>query len=67
MTETCTTVSLCPADQNISKIGSSGVFLPGITAKVRKQDGTYAKSGEQGELIVKGPSNALYYLDDEKA
>lgn len=67
MTETCTTVALLPATVKIAKVGSAGALMPGISARVVKEDGSLAHEGEQGELIVKGPSMALGYLNNEKA
>ncbi|KAG6817716.1 hypothetical protein H0H87_004507 [Tephrocybe sp. NHM501043] len=67
LTETCTTIGMLPMTQKIGTLGSAGQLLPGIVAKVVKEDGTLAKEGEQGELVVKGPSMALYYLNNEAA
>jgi len=61
LTETCTTVCFMQADRKFGTIGAVGELLPGITAKVVKSDGTLASDGEQGELVVKGPSMALGY------
>jgi acyl-coenzyme A synthetase/AMP-(fatty) acid ligase len=41
--------------------------MPGITARVVKMDGSLGKEGEQGELVVKGPSNALGYMGNIEA
>ncbi len=48
-------------------IGSAGRLLPGIKARVIKPDGTLAGDGEQGELLISGPSMASGYLDNEAA
>lgn len=56
-----------PPSQKIGTIGSSGVLIPGIVARVRKADGSLASEGEQGELVVKGPSMALGYFNNERA
>jgi len=67
MTETCTVVSLFPLSQRIGTLGSAGVFIPGLRARIVKPDGTLARPGEQGELYVTGPSMALGYHNNEKA
>lgn len=56
-----------PPSQNIGTIGSAGQVLPGIEMKVVKEDGELAGPGEPGELMVRGPSNALGYFKNEKA
>ena len=67
MTETCTTVSMWPITQKIGTLGSAGQLMPGNRARVVKEDGTFAKVGEQGELVVTGPSMALRYTNNEEA
>ncbi|KAG6832521.1 hypothetical protein H0H92_000150 [Tricholoma furcatifolium] len=67
LTETCTTVTMLPTTHKIGTLGSAGLLLPGIVARVVKQDGSLAREGEQGELVVKGPSMALGYLNNEAA
>lgn len=54
-------------DVRFGTAGSSGKLLPMITVRVVKPDGTLAARGELGELVVKGPNNALGYLNEEKA
>lgn len=67
MTESSTTISMWPEHQHIATIGSAGHLVPGMIARVLKQDGSFGKEGEQGELIVQGPSLALGYLNNEAA
>lgn len=67
MTETCTSVTFTRLDQKIGTLGSAGQLLPGQTARVLKPDGTFAGYNEPGELIVKGPSMALRYLNNAEA
>ncbi|KAJ2925595.1 hypothetical protein H1R20_g11496, partial [Candolleomyces eurysporus] len=67
MTETCTTISAFLADARIGRIGSAGRLLPGIVAKVVKPDGSLAKEGEEGELVIQGPSMSLRYLNNPTA
>ncbi|KAI0308291.1 amp dependent CoA ligase [Multifurca ochricompacta] len=66
LTETCTSVAMVPLTQKVGIIGSAGQLIPGVRARVLKQDGTPANIGEPGELVVKAPSLALRYLNDEK-
>jgi 4-coumarate--CoA ligase len=56
-----------PLDQRIGVLGSAGQLIPGICVRVVKEDGSLAKLGEAGELVVKGPSMALRYLNNEHA
>lgn len=67
LTETCTTVSWHQVDRKLGTIGGAGGLVPGIIAKVVKPDGTLASDGEQGELVVKGPSMALGYYENSAA
>ncbi|KZT08184.1 amp dependent CoA ligase [Laetiporus sulphureus 93-53] len=67
MTETSTTVSFPQVEQKICTPGSAGRLLPGITARVVKEDGSLAGYNESGELFVKGPAMALRYLNNEEA
>ncbi|KAF7347624.1 4-coumarate--CoA ligase-like 1 [Mycena venus] len=67
MTETCTTVSILGGSQKMGTVGSAGQILPGTIARVVRPDGTLCKEGEQGELVVTGPSMALGYLNNEAA
>ncbi|KAH9964248.1 phenylacetyl-CoA ligase [Russula dissimulans] len=67
MTETCTSISMAPSSQRIGTLGSAGQLIPGVRGRVVKEDGTLAKAGEPGELVVNTPSLALGYLDNKKA
>jgi 4-coumarate--CoA ligase len=67
MTETSTTITQFPITQHIGVFGSAGVLLPGFKARVEKPDGSLAKVGEVGELIVTGPTLALRYQNNEDA
>ncbi|KAJ7601054.1 phenylacetyl-CoA ligase [Mycena floridula] len=66
-TETCVVLSAWPADQKRGKSGSAGQLVPGVIARIVKEDGTLAGYDETGELQVHTPSAALCYYNDEKA
>ncbi|KDQ63356.1 hypothetical protein JAAARDRAFT_188937 [Jaapia argillacea MUCL 33604] len=67
LTETCVGVAIVPLSQKIGTLGSGGQLIPGIVARVLKPDGSLAKTGEPGELMVKSPSNASHYFKDDKS
>ncbi|KAI0314769.1 amp dependent CoA ligase [Amylostereum chailletii] len=67
MTETCTTVAMFPPSQKIGVHGSAGQLVPGCRARVVKPDGTLAKVGEIGELVITGPCMALGYANNAEA
>ncbi|KAH8992514.1 amp dependent CoA ligase [Lactarius akahatsu] len=67
MTETCTAISMAPLSQKVSTLGSAGQLISGTRVRVVKADGTLAKVGEPGELVVTGPSMALRYLNNGTA
>ncbi|PPQ93094.1 hypothetical protein CVT25_003126 [Psilocybe cyanescens] len=67
MTETCTSVTMWPITRKRGVSGSSGHLLPGIAARVVKQDGTLADYGEAGELFISTPSVALGYANNAEA
>jgi acyl-coenzyme A synthetase/AMP-(fatty) acid ligase len=58
---------MAPLSQKVGTFGSAGQLISGVRARVVKVDGTLAKAGEPGELVIKTPSSALRYLNDEKA
>lgn len=58
---------MCPLSQKVGTLGSIGQLISGVRARVVKEDGTLARAGEPGELVVKIPSSALRYRNDEKA
>ncbi|KAJ3574028.1 hypothetical protein NP233_g2050 [Leucocoprinus birnbaumii] len=67
LTEGTGSVCLAPPEVKDVTVGSSGRLLPGVKARVLKSDGTLAGEGEQGELMITGPSMASYYLDNPQA
>lgn len=50
-----------------SKPGSSGKVVPGYEVKVVGEDGSEVKTGEIGELLVKGDSLAPFYWNKHEA
>lgn len=58
---------MLPITQHIGTLGSGGQFLPGVVARVVKEDGSLGRFGEQGELHVTGPQMALRYMNNKEA
>lgn len=67
LTETCGAAAWVNIDQKTGTPGCAGTLLPGVEARVIKADGSEAGFNEPGELLVKMPSLALGYLNNEKA
>jgi 4-coumarate--CoA ligase len=67
LTETCTTVAIIPPHHTLGTIGSAGHLLSGVIARIIKPDGSLAKEGEQGELVVTGPSMPIGYFNNPTA
>lgn len=67
MTEMATAVTFLQLDQRVGTLGSGGVMLPGVVARVVRPDGSLAGLNELGELHVKTPSAALGYLGNPTA
>jgi acyl-CoA synthetase (AMP-forming)/AMP-acid ligase II len=45
----------------------TGILCPNLEARILREDGSDADYGEVGELIVRGPTNALGYWNNESA
>ncbi len=45
----------------------TGILLPYVEARIIHDDGSEADYGEVGELLLRGPTIALGYLNNEKA
>ena len=67
LSETCATVCIMAASGRNGVVGSAGQLIPGIVARVVREDGSLGGFGEQGELVVSGPAMAFGYLNNEKA
>lgn len=66
LTETCTVVCWTPA--NDIWLGSSGVLLPSVEARVVSPEGKEIVEYDQpGELLVRSPGVALGYLNNDAA
>lgn len=55
--------SVRPGDADERKTGTSGLALPGISAKVVGPDGAILPRGDTGELCLRGPGSMLGYGD----
>ncbi|EPQ60491.1 acetyl-CoA synthetase-like protein [Gloeophyllum trabeum ATCC 11539] len=67
LTETSTALCILPRGQKVGRSGAAGRLVPGTVARVVKPDGSLAKAGETGELVVSGPQVTLGYYKDDKA
>ena len=47
--------------------GMTGILCPSIEARILREDGSEADYNEIGELILRGPTLALGYWNNEKA
>jgi long-subunit acyl-CoA synthetase (AMP-forming) len=47
--------------------GMTGILSPNFEGRILREDGSDADYDEIGELIVRGPSNALGYWNNESA
>jgi 4-coumarate--CoA ligase len=67
LTETATTVTMGPLTQQVNTFGSAGQLLPGVVIRVVKPDGSYGTFKEEGEIVIRSPSIALRYSNNEEA
>jgi len=56
LTETSPVAHLLPHDKFLSKVGSVGVLLPNLEARLIGENGLDVKTGEPGELWLRGPT-----------
>jgi long-subunit acyl-CoA synthetase (AMP-forming) len=47
--------------------GMAGILAPSLEARILREDGSDADYDEIGELVLRGPTIALGYWNDEKA
>jgi long-chain acyl-CoA synthetase len=62
-----TTVSVCCNRAGAKKAGSVGKPYPGLQLKIVDDEGRETKTGERGEIIVKGPNIMQGYLNRPEA
>jgi long-chain acyl-CoA synthetase len=66
LTEASPSVALCRRNMPLKK-GSTGVAIPGVDVKIVDLDDSEVPTGEQGEIIVKGPNVMQgYYKQPEE-
>ena len=67
MSQTISATRAAPPRYGGVKPGSVGLLLPGVEARIIRDDGTLAGYNEPGELWIKGENVALGYWGNEKA
>ncbi|TDL27415.1 acetyl-CoA synthetase-like protein [Rickenella mellea] len=67
LTETSPTSHLLPPDDAIRKVGSIGILLPNLEARLVVDDVRDAKKGEPGEIWLRGPTIMKGYLNNSTA
>jgi len=66
LTEVTATLSMMPLNRP-SSAGSAGQLVPGVRARVLREDGTLAGFNEPGELVVKTNAVTIGYLKNAQA
>jgi len=68
MTETSVAISTTPDDPSKIRVGSSGLLLPNMEAKILDvASGEELGPNDRGEIVVRGPNIMQGYLNDAKA
>ena len=67
MTETSPTTHTVPLEHGLSKVGSVGILLPNLEARLVDEDGKDAPEGEPGELWIRGPTVMKGYHNNPAA
>ncbi len=65
LTEAAPIISTNTAEKH--KMGSSGRVIPGVTCKIELEDGSEAKAGETGEIVIKGQNVMKGYYKNPEA
>jgi acyl-CoA synthetase (AMP-forming)/AMP-acid ligase II len=65
LTESCAIVSMCRFDDPLEVVASSaGRPLPGVEVRIVSADGAEQPAGHEGEIVVRGYTLMLGYLDE---
>ena len=67
LTEASPRVSALSNKEAAFEAGSCGRTIPGVSISIEGDDGAVCAAGEDGHVIVRGPSVMLGYLDDAEA
>lgn len=66
-TESGGTISVLPDEYAVSKLGSSGFPIPGVSVRIVDDQGQVVQRGVPGEIIAKGPHVMVGYLNQREA
>lgn len=67
LTEASPVVSVNGSKPHTAKIGTAGRVFSEISAKIELSDGSIAKPGQIGEIVIKGPNIMKGYFKNEEA
>ena len=66
-TESGGTISVLPDEYAMTKLGSSGFPIPGVSVRIVDDRGQVVQRGVPGEIVVKGPHVMVGYLNQPDA